>query len=479
VFRCGQIGLRRWRVPPALAVCLWLAGCSGDAGGPAASEGGSSETRPPNFIVILTDDQGYGDLGVYGAADIETPHLDRLAEEGIRFTDFYMPAPVCSPSRAGLLTGCYPKRVSLHQGVLWPNQTIGLNPEEMTIAEILREQGYATACVGKWHLGRPAPLLPTRQGFDTYLGLPYSNDMTPDSILSLLGGNFPPLPLMRDEQVIEEGVDNDSLTQRYTEEALRFVRENRDRPFFLYLAHNMPHYPCGASASFRDPKVTPAHRGIYASAVEEVDWGVGRIRETLAELDLDRHTLVFFTSDNGPWKTAKELYGEPTGNAKPLRGWKSQTWEGGMRVPALAWWPGRIPAGVVCGELASALDLLPTLAAYAGAELSRTLEHRIDGSEITGLLEQTGTVSPHDYFYYYESDTGLLEAVRDRQGWKLHLKKDLSNVKKLYFLPDDPGESTNLYAGRRELVERLRQAAAAFDREVTANMRPVGEATTP
>ena len=457
-----------------LILCL-LPCCSADSGGPGAPETGAAPGRPPNFVIVLTDDQGYGDLGAYGAADIRTPHLDRMAGEGLRFTNFYMAGPVCTPSRAGLLTGCYPKRVCLHQGVLWPNQAIGLNPREVTIAEILKGRGYATACVGKWHLGRPAELLPTRQGFDTYFGVPYSNDMTPESLMSLLGGNFPPLPLMRDEQVVEAGVDNDTLTERYTAEALRFIRQNRERPFFLYLAHNMPHYPCGASEPFRDTQVTPAHRGIYASAVEEVDWGMGQILAALRELGLDRNTLVVFTSDNGPWKTARTLYHEPTGSARPLRGWKSQTWEGGMRVPAIVWWPGRLPAGVECDRLATALDLLPTLAARAGAELPEGPEHRIDGLDISVLLENPGAASPHQYFYYYDSDTGLLEAVRDAEGWKLHVRKDLDRVRKLYYLPGDEGESVNVYSEHRDVVARLERASEDFDREIAENQRPVGE----
>jgi len=426
-------------------------------------------------VIVFTDDQGYADVGAYGATDIQTPHLDRMASEGLRFTRFYDASPVCTPSRAALLTGCYPKRVGMAAGVLWPGETKGLNPEEITLAEILKDRGYATACVGKWHLGRPTELLPTRQGFDTYFGIPYSHDMTPEHILSLLGADFPPLPLMRDEEVIVEGVDQSTLTARYTEEALRFIRENRDRPFFLYLAHNMPHYPVHSSPAFYDPILDDTHRGIYASAVEEVDWSVGEILGALAEWGLDGSTLVIFTSDNGPWKLAETLYGEPTGNALPLRGWKSETWEGGMRVPAIMRWPGRLPAGARCDRTASTIDLVPTLAGYAGAQLPAGPEHKIDGMDISALLEKPEGPSPHDYFYYYDGDTGLLEAVSDTEGWKLHLRKDLQVVEELYFLEEDIAETRDLFTERPGEVDRLREAAAAFDAEITANARPVGE----
>jgi arylsulfatase A-like enzyme len=431
-------------------------------------------------VIIFTDDQGYADVGAFGAVDIQTPNLDRMAERGVKFTSFYVAAPACTPSRAALMTGCYPKRVGLAAGVLWPGQTKGLNPAEITIAEVLKERGYATACIGKWHLGRPAELLPTRQGFDTYFGVPYSNDMTPDHILSILlsilGMDFPPLPLMRDERVIEEGVDQDTLTHRYAEEALGFISENRERPFFLYLAHNMPHYPAHASEEFEDRRVHETHRGIYASAVEEIDWGVGQILDSLEAFNLERDTLVIFTSDNGPWLLAKILFREPTGSALPLRGWKGQTFEGGMRVPTIMQWPGRLPEGTECRELATTMDLLPTVAHYAGADLSKEPVHKIDGRNIAGLMEDPAGVSPHEYFYFYDSDTGLLEAVRDAEGWKLHVRRGRRTVEELYYLPDDIRESVNLYSLNADIVERLRGAVEAFDAEVTANARPVGEA---
>jgi arylsulfatase A-like enzyme len=458
-------------VAVVLALFAFLLSCSEDS---SREESDNPTNRPPNFVIIFTDDQGYADVGVFGATDIETPNLDWMAQEGIRFTDFYVAGPVCTPSRAGLLTGCYPKRVGLHVGVLWPASPTGLNPEELTIAEILGARGYATACIGKWHLGRPATLLPTRQGFDTFFGIPYSNDMTPDHILSIFGGNFPPLPLLRNEEVIESGTDQNWLTRRYTEEALRFIRENRGKPFFLYLAHSMPHYPCHAAEEFRDERVTETHRGIYASAVQEIDWSVRQILDVLKELNLDDSTLVIFTSDNGPWLLARMFFREPTGNAHPLRGWKSETFEGGMRVPAIMRWPGRLPAGAVCNELVSTLDLLPTLARYAGADLPVGPEHKIDGKDISALLEKPDDVSPHEYFYYYDSDNGELEAVRDKEGWKLHLRRYRRPVSELYYLPDDIGENDNVFLLNPDVVDRLKRVANQFDEEVTANARPVG-----
>lgn len=454
-----------------LVLCL-LHGCSGN---PPTTVSSESENRPPNFVIIFTDDQGYADVGVFGATDIQTPNLDRMAEQGVRFTSFYVAAPACTPSRAGLMTGCYPKRVSMAAGVLWPAQTKGLNPNEITLAEVLKERGYATACIGKWHLGRPAELLPTRQGFDTYFGIPYSHDMTPESFLSILGGNFPPLPLMQDESVIEEGVDEHTLTKRYTEQAVEFIRSNRQKPFFLYLAHNMPHYPCHSSEAFEDPTVDETHRGVYASAVEEIDWSVSQILGVLEDLNLDDTTLVVYTSDNGPWKLVETFFREPTGSALPLRGWKGETFEGGMRVPTIMRWPGHLPPGSVCSKLVTALDLLPTFARFAGADLPHGSDHKIDGKDVSEILENPDLQSPHTFFYYYDSDTGLLEAVRDKEGWKLHMIRGFRQVNELYYLPDDIDEGSDLFSQNPEVVERLRSAAEAFDEEVTTNQRPVGE----
>ena len=444
-----------------------------------------AEKSPPNFVVIFTDDQGYGDLGVFGASDIATPNIDRMAEEGVKFTNFYVAASVCTPSRAALLTGCYPKRVGMQTGVFFPNDTKGLNPDEITIADMLKKKGYATACLGKWHLGRPAELLPTNQGFDYYFGIPYSNDMTSDHILTkMLGQTWPELPLMRNEEVIEAPVDQTTLTKRYTEEAIKFIKENSDRPFFLYLAHTMPHYPCYSSDAFKGS----SKRGSYGDSVQEIDSGVGRILETLKDLGIDNNTLLIFTSDNGPWKDAgtpnfQGMGGDgTTGSAVPLSGWKTETLEGGMRVPTVMRWAGQLPAGSVCNELLSTIDLLPTLAVLSGSDIPA--DRVIDGKDVTNLMKDPTGSTPHDYFFYYSIKSEKLCAVRDARGYKLHMWRDAKGynqeppkeVNELYYLPDDIAEKTNLYEQKPEIVSRLREAADKFDRELTEKARPVGQA---
>ncbi|MEK9862038.1 MAG: sulfatase, partial [Verrucomicrobiota bacterium] len=320
--------------------------------------------RPPNIILIMTDDQGYQDLGCYGSPSIKTPFLDQLARDGMRFTDFYAGNSVCSPSRAALLTGCYPTRVNI-PGVLFPRDSIGLHPDEVTLADLLQSVGYATACIGKWHLGHHPSFLPTRQGFDHYLGIPYSNDMTIDPKAQLaqtvrwregmtrerMLSQAPKknwVPLMRDEEVIEYPCDQTTLTQRYTREAIAFMQANRQRPFFLYLPHTMPHIPLAASPRFRGRSAG----GFYGDTIEELDAGVGLILSELKRLDLEEDTLVIYTSDNGPWNL-KNGHG---GSALPLRGFKFQTYEGGMRVPCLMRWPGVIPAGSTCSQIVASLD---------------------------------------------------------------------------------------------------------------------------
>ncbi|MBA2707656.1 MAG: sulfatase, partial [Gemmatimonadaceae bacterium] len=346
--------------------------------------------RPPNVIIILTDDQGYNDLGCYGSTLIKTPRIDQMAAQGMRFTDFYSPAPVCTPTRAGLLTGCYPQRISMclfpeerpngslgH--VLFIRSRHGLHPSEITIAELLKARGYATGMIGKWHLGDAPEFLPTRQGFDFYLGIPYSNDMNP-------------VVLMRDEKVIEEPVNQDTLTKRYTEAAVKFIGNHQAKPFFLYLAHNMPHTPIHASENFRGKSA----RGLYGDVVEELDWSVGQILDTLNLLKIDENTLVVFTSDNGPW----HMRGEQGGSAFPLRAGKGTTYEGGMRVPFIARWPEHIPKGTTSGEPLSHLDLMPTLAALAGA--SPPADRTIDGKDISPiLLGKPDAKNPHEAFFYF------------------------------------------------------------------------------
>ena len=426
------------------------------------------EETPPNFILIYCDDLGYGDVGCFGSEKHRTPRIDSLATEGMRLTSFYSTSGVCTPSRSSLMTGCYPRRVNMHQSaqgewVLFPVARKGLNPGEITVAEVLRSKGYTTACVGKWHLGDQPPFLPTRQGFQSYLGIPYSNDMG-----ARQRKKNPPLPLMRDERVIDAPVKQDTLTKRYTDEAIRFITENRERPFFLYLPHTFPHLPLYASESF----LGKSANGRYGDSVEEIDWSTGRILDKLTELKLDRRTVVMFASDNGAASRAG-------GSNAPLRGHKGSTWEGGMRVPCIVRWPGVVPAGVECDAVTSTIDVLPTFAAISGAQAPT--DRVIDGKDISPLLRgDSGAVSPHDAFFYYFKDQ--LQAVRHGR-WKLHLartekKKELPV--RLYDLDRDIAESTDVAATHPDVVARIQALAEGCrgdrgDRGLRgAHQRPAG-----
>ena len=439
----------------------------------------SASTPRPNFVVIFTDDQGYQDVGCFGSPSIRTPRLDRMAAEGARFTDFYTAASVCTPSRAALLTGCYPPRVSLAESpgdVLFTNSQRGLNPDEVTIADLLKAQGYATACVGKWHLGHLPPFLPMAQGFDSYFGIPYSNDMA----------GRDGVPLMRNEEIIERPADQTTITRRYTEEAVGFIRKNRARPFFLYLPHTMPHTPLAAS----EPFLGQSKRGLYGDVIETLDWSVGQILDTLDELGLSENTLVVFTSDNGPWL----VQGAHGGCALPLRAGKKTTYEGGMREPCIMRWPGTIPAGTTCGEVASTIDLLPTIARLAGTR--EPTDRIIDGRDIGALLRNpTRAKSPHEAFYYYFLNE--LQGIRTGRWkyrfpgrtideypyrWRRLLRQGFiennPTPAALYDLEKDPGEVTNVIEQHPNTAERLRMMAVQFDRELKANIRPVGRIGT-
>jgi arylsulfatase A-like enzyme len=383
------------------ATALSMPGCLSDSHNPADRTG---KVCLPNFIIILTDDQGYSDIGCFGAKDFETPNLDRMAAEGVRLTDFYVAASVCTPSRAALLTGCYPQRVSLPH-VLGPKAEIGINSQEQTIAEILKPLGYATACYGKWHLGHHPQFLPTHHGFDDYFGLPYSNDMWPRHPTDR---NYPALPLIEDDKVIAYNPDQTKLTGWYTEHAVSFIEKNKNRPFFIYLPHSMPHVPLHVSDKLKGK----SKQGMYGDVIMEIDWSVGQILSALKRSGIDKNTFVMFTSDNGPWLS----YGEHAGRANPLREGKGTAFEGGQRVPCICRWPGKIPAGKICRELTTTIDILPTIAKLTGAKLPVLT---IDGRDIWPLMSgQSGAESPHEAFFYYNG--WALEAVRSGK-WKLHL----------------------------------------------------------
>jgi arylsulfatase A-like enzyme len=374
-------------------------------------------TEKPNVIIIFIDDEGYGDVGVYGATGFETPHLDQMASTGMRFTNFYSAQPVCSASRAGLLTGCYPNRIGF-SGALFPHHEIGINPEEFTIAEMFKEQGYATACFGKWHLGWQKEFLPLQHGFDEFTGVPYSNDMWPNS--NVTGerlakgtgrGDYPELPLISGNEVVERITslkDQDKLTTLYTEKAVDFINRNAEDPFFLYVPHTMAHIPLGVSDKFRGK----SEQGLYGDVMMEVDWSVGEINKALKKNNIEDNTIFIFTTDNGPWLN----FGNHAGSSGGLREGKTTSWEGGQRVPFIIRWPGNIPEGTICNKLACAIDLLPTLASITNGSLSDNL---IDGVDISSLLKGDFNSEPRETILYYFGKNNL-NAVR-KGNWKLVL----------------------------------------------------------
>ncbi len=431
----------------------------------------------PNFIVIFCDDLGYADIGPFGSTLHRTPNLDRMAEEGRRFTDFYVTSGVCTPSRSSLMTGCYPRRVGLHENgqggwVLFPGNRRGIAANEITMPEMLKAAGYACHMVGKWHLGDQPPFLPTRNGFDSYFGIPFSNDM---GETDRPRKPYPPLPLIRDGEVIEEEPDQRTITKRYTEEALRVIAENSDRPFFLYLPHTMPHWPQYSSEAFAGK----SKNGKWGDTVEEIDWSCGEIFKALKEHGIDGKTLVVFLSDNG---------GAINHGAKntPLRGGKGSTWEGGHRVPFVARWPGKVPAGTETNALATSMDLYATFAKLAGGEVPG--DRVVDGRDVTDLLlGAEGAASPHEaYYYYYRGD---LCAVRSGK-WKLHVQipragKDAPATPLLFDLEADIAEENNVAEGNPEVVARL-EALLEMAREDIgdgdrrgANERPADEVEDP
>lgn len=430
-----------WNAISCSAILLSAVSCS------------QQQIKPPNVILVFIDDFGYGDLGCYGNTVHRTPHIDRMAEEGVRLTNFYVASSVSTPSRAALMTGCYPRRISMHvnadpspllskgRQVLFPVSHKGLNPSEITIAELLKEKGYATACVGKWHLGDQLPFLPTRQGFDYYYGIPYSNDMDRP---------YCPLPLMENEEVVVAPVGNDSLTYRYTMKAVEFIKQNKQQPFFLYLPHNMTHDPLDASPAFKGKSAN----GIYGDATEELDWSMGELFRTLREEGLDSNTIVIFTTDNG----AEPRFG---GSNLPLRGAKGTTYEGGFRVPCIIRYPGQVPAGQINNELITSMDILPTLGHFCDFQVPD--DRIIDGHDVSAIWEGKTIESPTKVFYYYQKQQ--LQAIRSGK-WKYHLPleqriigphlPDTEQGEELLFnLEEDIAETYNLADQYPEIISQI------------------------
>jgi arylsulfatase A len=437
----------------------------------------------PNFVIIFTDDQGYGDLSSFGSTKINTPHIDRLATEGRKFTSFMVASPVCTPSRATLLTACYPKRVGMHQHVLFPTSTKGLHPDEYTIADHLKLQGYATACFGKWHLGHHPEVLPTSNGFDTYFGIPYSNDMNhPDNKGKPKGGpdgmdilwNDPEstltkwqTPLFEDEDIVELPVDQRTVTRRYTQKAIDFITAHQDEPFFVYLPHSMPHIPLYVPDDVRDQDPKNA----YTNTIEHIDTEVGRLLDTLDELKLTENTYVIYTTDNGPWLP----FNHHGGSAGPLREGKGTTFEGGQRVPCLIRGP-QIPAGTVCDKLTGTIDILPTIAAITG--VSFPPGKKIDGIDVSSLWEGSKEESPRTEFLYY-TKRGDIEGIRSGD-MKLLVKREKQKKTStkiptaqvmLFDLASDIGEQNNLAKSKPELVKKLQKRMELLDDEITRNAR--------
>jgi len=431
----------------------------------------------PNIVIIFTDDQGYADVGKFGAEGFKTPNLDRMADQGAVFRNFHVAQPVCSASRAALLTGCYPNRIGIH-GALGPHTKVGLGDDEMTLAQLLKRQGYATAMFGKWHLGDSPQFMPTRHGFDQFFGLPMSNDYWPGhpdlianfppSVAALKRG-YPNLPIYDGEKVFHPEMtidDLNHLTTWYAERAVKFIEQNKDRRFFLYLAHSMPHVPLGVSDKFRGK----TKRGLYGDVIEEIDWSVGQVLDALKRNGLDQNTWVIFTSDNGPWL----CYGTDAGSAKPLREGKATNWEGGTREPCVMRWPGHIPAGTDSWDMFMTIDLLPTIAKIIGADLPK---NKIDGLDVWPIIShQPGAKNPHDaYWFYYEVNE--LQAVTTSDGrWKLQFPHTYPTLagkpggkdgvpapyshrkiekEELYDLANDIGEMVDVSGQHPEMVKRL------------------------
>lgn len=478
VFFLSSATDRLRRLPSLLAAVVLVTGIVSDTV--------RAQERLPNVVIIFMDDMGYADIGPFGAEGYETPHLDRMAEEGRIFTDFYVSQAVCSASRAALLTGCYNVRVGI-LGALGPGARHGIHEDEMTLAEVCKQKGYATACYGKWHLGHHKKFLPMQHGFDDYYGLPYSNDMWPyhpgvrHLPMEERVKRWPHLPLIDRNEVINPRVtpeDQERLTTEYTERAVGFIEKNRDRPFFLYVPHSMVHVPLYVSDKFKGK----SRRGLFGDVMMEVDWSVGRILDTLRKHDLERNTLVIFTSDNGPWLS----YGDHAGSAGPLREGKGTMFDGGCRESTIMWWPGTVPAGTRCAEPAMTIDILPTVARLIGARLP---DHRIDGENIWPLIKGTpGAMSPHEAYYFYYGTQ--LQAMRMGR-WKLHFPHGYRTLNGrpggsdgipvnyeqakiglvLFDLHTDIGETRDVKDAHPEVVARMQQLADRMRRDLGDSSR--------
>ena len=449
----------------------------------SASLVSGASNGPPNVVVIFMDDMGYADIGPFGAEGYETPNLDRMAREGRKFTDFYVTQAVCSASRAGLLTGCYNVRIGI-LGALGPGAKHGIHQDEVTIAEICKQKGYATACYGKWHLGHHQKFLPMQHGFDDYFGLPYSNDMWPyhpgvaHLPMEQRLKRWPHLPLIDKNQVVNPmvaGRDQEQLTTQYTNKAVSFIEANKDRPFFLYVPHSMVHVPLYVSEKFKGK----SKRGLFGDVMMEVDWSVGQILDTLRKHALDKNTLVIFTSDNGPWLS----YGDHAGSAGPLREGKGTMFDGGCRESTLMWWPGVVPANSVCSTPAMTIDILPSVAELVGAKLP---DHPIDGKSIVPLIKGESEQSPHEAYYFYYGKQ--LQAVRSGK-WKLHFPHGYRTMAgkpggtggvpnrysqarielSLFDLSSDIGESRNVAEQHPDVVKRLQKLGDKMRKELGDN----------
>lgn len=442
------------------------------------------QKRQPNVIIIFTDDQGYQDLGCFGSPDIETPHLDNMAQEGIKLTDFYAAQAVCSASRAGLLTGCYPNRLGIH-GAFMPDSDQGLNPSETTMAEMLKGIGYKTALFGKWHLGDHPSFMPNNQGFDEYFGIPYSNDMWPLHPQQGPIFDFGPLPLFENETIIDTLTDQSSLTTQITERSIDFIEKNKEEPFFLYIAHPQPHVPLYVSDKFKGK----SKRGLYGDVIMEIDWSVGQVLAALKEKKLDDNTIVIFTSDNGPWLN----YGDHAGCAYPLREGKGTALEGGQREPCIIKFPGRIKPGGVIDVPMMAIDILPTIAEITGAPLP---ESKIDGKSVWDIWTGESKQSPHEayYFYYHVNELHGIRygdwkmyfphkyrTLNGREGGKngLPVPYDYNTIDEieLYDLSTDISETMNVASENPEIIEKMKSLGDSIRAELgdkLSNMEGTG-----